>query len=213
MALFLDFCKNATLRCQRKRLCFDWGITRKFFSRSNEFDDGTCDSTLWYLFFFFFVFANQISGGKISIDALLSSCASASNNNKKLTLNYRILAADENIWKVQCRWQHDGRFLLERQDMVERFMLKVCLFLVFFKCSLECLDEELFQNSDDSGDQMPSTTTTTIDSPSSSGMGSSTPSALRKISLSNVRSIGLSRRISRFGKSLTIDIGGRFKDT
>lgn len=39
--------------------------------------------------------------------------------------------------------------------------------------------------------------------------------APRKISLSNVRSIGLSRRFSRFGKSLTLDTGkssGNIKD-
>ncbi|KAI6195032.1 hypothetical protein M3Y96_01188100 [Aphelenchoides besseyi] len=85
---------------------------------------------------------------------------------------YRMLNADENVYKSQSKWSISGRFLLERRENALQY---------------EKLNYKL--NDPPAG------------------------SAHRKISLSNMRSINLPRRISRFGKSLTMDQGGGKKET
>ncbi|KAI6230307.1 hypothetical protein M3Y99_01077200 [Aphelenchoides fujianensis] len=79
---------------------------------------------------------------------------------------YRMLNADENVWKTQSRWTGAGRFLLERRESALQY-------------------ERLNYKAGDPP----------------------AGSSHRKISLSNMRSINLPRRISRFGKSLTMDRG------
>lgn len=61
------------------------------------------------------------------MDALFSSA----NNNRHLKFTYRILEVDENIWKVQSRWRFDGRFLLEKLDLVDRFIVSLFFYLMF----------------------------------------------------------------------------------
>lgn len=61
------------------------------------------------------------------MDPLFSSV----NNNCRSKFTYRILEFDENIWKVQSRWRFDGRFLLEKLDLVDRFIVSLYLISVY----------------------------------------------------------------------------------
>jgi hypothetical protein len=47
-----------------------------------------------------------------------------------MTVKYRLLDPDENIWKTQSRWNGAGRFLLEKRDQVSsKYFDKVlCVF-------------------------------------------------------------------------------------
>uniref|UniRef100_A0A1I8BPM6 Phosphoinositide phospholipase C n=1 Tax=Meloidogyne hapla TaxID=6305 RepID=A0A1I8BPM6_MELHA len=144
---------------------------------------------------------------------------SVGSGGSSAPVRYRMLDPDENIWKIQSRWTSgSGRFLLEKRDQVpgkyfdkSRKPSERPRSPLFYYSMPSCAIPSV------SGSNSPVTGITIAQpftKPPSHHASSSASTPLRKISLSNMRPIQIQKRISRFGKSFTLDSSAnRHKDS